>query len=666
MANRGSGEERKPKRLSELFIGRKADEEAVVKLLELPLLDSKKRKTQIITLCGEAGVGKTRLAQAVASSMIERGRFPGGIFEVVCDRVTDARGLALTILKKLGMYDAEAIPSPSDALVEFLKEQEGPMLLLLDGLDGINSDEAGTLLKNCLAASSSLIILATCRRPLDLGKDEHCFTVEAMIPEEAVELLMRYIPYRKIQAELRRMSSEQRVKLFSRILDLTERIPVCLMLAARRLVTRGQELKIKEFDSQILLFLEIASEELMSVVESPELKHLPEKSRALRASLDLSYSHLSESAQQVFARTSFFPGGLSREYDDLWELLGDDWIDAAEEMVRYSLARYDRLAERYTMLRLVMDYAREKLDEGEGDSFRHKVAEFWAEFARWHDLMMDVGPVQESASQLLVLSDEPSRRQQEDALLESDSFVALAEENDNVLYAAEWALHAGDEAGLGILDAMEDYLTLSVQWYMQEKLYHLALAQRRQLARTDPQEYMPDLAMTLNNMAELMRKTRNFNGAKPHLQEALEIYRRLARSQPDAYMPALATTLNNMGILLRDMDCPDEALKHHEEALDIRRKLVQASPNVHMPVLSITLGNMGVLLNDMGHPDKALKHYQEALETIRRLFVRYPAVYALKLLNTIRGIVEVYRKLGMDHEAAECEREIGEIMKTLG
>ncbi len=657
MRNRGSGEKRKPKRLDELFIGRKADKDAVVRLLELPLLDSKKHKARIITLYGDAGVGKTRLAQEVVGSMIESGRFPGGVSEVVCDRMTDARRLALTILKKLGMYDAEVIPSPSDALVEFLKEQESPMLLLLDAIDGLNPDEAKTLLKNCLAASSSLVILTTCRRPLDLGKDEHCFTVESMIPEEAAELFMRYIPYRKIQAELRRMSLEQRVKLFSRILDLTERIPVCLMLAARRLVTRGQ--KLEEL-------LETASEELMSIVESPELEHLTEKSRSLRASLDLSYSHLSETVQQVFARMSFFPGGLSREYDDLWELLGDDWIDAAEEMVRYSLVRYDRFTERYTMLRLVIDYAREKLEQSEGDSFRHKVAEFWAEFARWHDLMMDVGPVQESASQLLVLSDEPSRRRQEDALLESDSFVALAEENDNVLHAAEWALHAGDEAGLGILDAMEDYLTLSMQWYMQEKLYHLALAQRRQLARTDPREYMPDLAMTLNNTAELMRKTRNFNGAKPHLQEALEIYRRLARSQPDAYMSALATTLNNMGILLRDMDCPDEALKHHEEALDIRRKLAQVSPNVHMSVLAITLGNMGALLNEMGHPDKALKHYQESLETVRRLFVRYPAVYALKLLNTIRDVVDVYRKLGMDHEAAECEREIGEIMKTLG
>lgn len=656
MANRGSGEERKPKRLDELFIGRKADKDAVVELLELPLLDSKKHKARVITLCGEAGVGKTRLAQAVASSMLEDGRFPGGILEIVCDRVTDARRLALTILKKLGMYDAEVIPGPSEALVEFLKEQEDPMLLLLDALDGLNSEEAGTLLKKCLAASSSLIILTTCRRPLDLGEDERCFTVEPMIPEEAAELFMRCIPYRKIQAELRRMSSEQRVELFSRILDLTQRIPECLILAARRLVTRGQELEE---------LLEVASQELMRVVESPELKHLPDESRSLRASLDISYSHLSESAQQVFARMSFFPGGLSREYDDLWELLGDDWIDAAEEMVRYSLARYDRLAERYTMLRLVMEYAREKLDESGGENFRHKTAEFWAEFARWHDLMMDVGPVQESVSQLLVLSDEPSRRQQEDQLLESDSFVALAEENDNVLHAAEWALHAGDEAGLGILDAMEDYLTLSVQWYMQEKLYHLALAQRRQLARTDPQEYMPDLAMTLNNMAELMRKTRNFNGAEPHLQEALEIYRRLSRSQPDVYMPALATTLNNMGILLRDMDCPDEALKHHEEALDIRRKLVQASPNIHMPGLAITLGNMGMLLNDMGHHDKALKHYQEALETVRRLFVRYPAVYTLKLLNTLRDIMEVYKKLRMDDEAAECEREIGEIMKTL-
>ena len=71
MVNRGSSEERKPKRLSELFIGRKADKKAVVELLELSLLDSENRKAQIITLCGEAGVGKSRIFSNSSKSSIK-------------------------------------------------------------------------------------------------------------------------------------------------------------------------------------------------------------------------------------------------------------------------------------------------------------------------------------------------------------------------------------------------------------------------------------------------------------------------------------------------------------------------------------------------------------------------------------------------------------------
>jgi tetratricopeptide (TPR) repeat protein len=449
------------------------------------------------------------------------------------------------------------------------------------------------------------------------------------------------------------MHDVRQLALFNMILKLTAGMPLCVILAARRLTGHGEspETLLKE-----------AADDLMRIMEAPELKHLPERLRSLKASLELSYRHLSDSAQELFARMSFFPGGISRKRDDLWELVGDDWDDAAEELARYALARYDRPEQRYTMLNPVMEYAREKLDAGEGNEFRRSAVEYWAEFARWHGLMMDVRPAaQESAAKLLSLPDEPEERE----MVRSESFAMLAMDEDNIVYAAEWALRAGDEVGIGIVDALEDYLRLSAGWYTQEQLYLLALALRRQLAESDPEEYTPDVAGTLNNLGVLLRNMGDPDAALKHYAEALEIRRKLSESHPDAYMPDVAATLNNIGVLLRNMGDPDAALKHYEEALEIRRKLSESHPDAYMPNVAMTLNNLGVLLDDMGDPDAALKHYEEALEIRRKFYQRYPSAYARDLLQTLRNATEVYEKLKMKKRAAECRREMEEITGKL-
>jgi tetratricopeptide (TPR) repeat protein len=264
-----------------------------------------------------------------------------------------------------------------------------------------------------------------------------------------------------------------------------------------------------------------------------------------------------------------------------------------------------------------MEYARERLDAGEGDEFRRSAVEYWAEFARWHGLMMDVRPAaQESAAKLLSLPEEPEERE----MVRSESFAMLAMDEDNIVNAAEWALHAGDEVGIGIVDALEDYLRLSAGWYTQEQLYRLALALRRRLAESDPEEYTPDVAMTLNNMGVLLDTMGDPDAALVHYQEALEIYRKLSESHPDAYMPDVAGTLNNIGVLLRNTGDPDAALRHYEEALEIRRKFYQ----------------------------------------------RYPSAYARDLLQTLKNATEVYEKLKMEERAAECRREMEEITGKTG
>ncbi len=110
-----------------------------------------------------------------------------------------------------------------------------------------------------------------------------------------------------------------------------------------------------------------------------------------------------------------------------------------------------------------------------------------------------------------------------------------------------------------------------------EAMHKEALEIRRSLARSNLQAYEPYVAMTLKNLATLYYKTQRFTEGKPLYEEALEIYHRLARSNPQAYEPDVAATQYNMGLLKMDMKCYEEAIPALEEALSIYRRISQVN-----------------------------------------------------------------------------------------
>lgn len=61
-------------------------------------------------------------------------------------------------------------------------------------------------------------------------------------------------------------------------------------------------------------------------------------------------------------------------------------------------------------------------------------------------------------------------------------------------------------------------------------------------------------------------------------QEALKFYRKLAQKDPGTYLPEVAITLNNLGILHRNLKEFDDAKKSYDEALGIYRKLAEKEP----------------------------------------------------------------------------------------
>ena len=122
------------------------------------------------------------------------------------------------------------------------------------------------------------------------------------------------------------------------------------------------------------------------------------------------------------------------------------------------------------------------------------------------------------------------------------------------------------------------YLQKQNQFSKAAIYYQKALAICRRLAQSNPQAYEPNVAMTLNNLANLYSDTQRFTESEAMYKEALEICRRLAQANPQTYEPYVAQTQYNLGMLKVQQELYPDAITSFEEALEIYRRLAKASP----------------------------------------------------------------------------------------
>ena len=117
----------------------------------------------------------------------------------------------------------------------------------------------------------------------------------------------------------------------------------------------------------------------------------------------------------------------------------------------------------------------------------------------------------------------------------------------------------------------------------------------------------------LSNLMGLDYSAQNdFAAAEEQYQEALKIYRDLSEKNPNAYLPVLATSCNNLADLLQDAGSFKEAEERHREALKICRELAGKDPDAYLSDLSYSCNNLAGLLCDTGS-------FREAEELHRKL-----------------------------------------------
>ena len=195
--------------------------------------------------------------------------------------------------------------------------------------------------------------------------------------------------------------------------------------------------------------------------------------------------------------------------------------------------------------------------------------------------------------------------------------------------------------------------------------YEEVLQALRELAKKNPEAYLPDVATSLNNLGVLLSDTNNLKKAQDYYEEALQIHRELAQQNPEAYLPEVATSLNNLGNLFSNTNGLKKAQDYYEEALQIRQELAQQNPEAYLPKVATSLNNLGVLLCDTNDLKKAQDCYKEALQIHRELAQQNPRAYLPDVAMTQQNLTIFYLRLEKKEDAEKAYQEAHDIYQEL-
>ena len=330
------------------FIGREKEQRDVIKLIN---------KHRLVTLTGSGGVGKTRFATKIGTQLLENYR--DGVWLIELASLNDPSLLPQIAATLFGLR-ARAGISYTDLLINFLQAKS--TLLILDNCEHL-LDACARLVEILLKNCSNLKILVTSREPLEI-------TGEALY--RLPSLSLPDLPYR--MDSLRDFESvelfEERAQLIQFDFSLTQENASSVVQICRRLDGIPLAIELAAAKVKVLSPAQIAKQlgESLNVLAGGSRTALP-RHQTLRASMNWSWSLLTESEQRLMRQLSVFAGGWTLEAAQ--SVCHGDVLDLLHSLLAKSLIVMNQRTEknvRYSFHQTIRQYAHEKLAEsGESD-----------------------------------------------------------------------------------------------------------------------------------------------------------------------------------------------------------------------------------------------------------------------------------------------------------
>ena len=194
---------------------------------------------------------------------------------------------------------------------------------------------------------------------------------------------------------------------------------------------------------------------------------------------------------------------------------------------------------------------------------------------------------------------------------------------------------------------------------------HEATNLYRTLAEHNPAAYTPDLATSLNNLANGQAENGQLRKALQTAQEAVNIRRTLAIHNPAAYTPSLASSLSNLAVYLADNDQLHEALQTAHETTSLYRTLAKHNPAAYNPSLATSLNNLANLLDSNGQQRDALQTAHEATNLFQELASEHFRAFSSRLVTTLEMYASILERSRKAEEAARIRQERDEVLKRM-
>ncbi|HLJ68076.1 MAG TPA: tetratricopeptide repeat protein [Chloroflexota bacterium] len=631
------------------LVGRDRDVESLTELLT----DSAVR---LVTLTGTGGVGKTRLGLEVAGRL--QAEFKDGVALVNLAPIDDPSLVATMIAGALGVSEVPR-ESPLVTLQKQLAMRE--QLLVLDNFEQVI--EAAMVVADLLAACPRLVLLVTSRIPLHL-RGEHVVPVSPLaVPDldflPDLESVEGYPSVALFCARARETRSDfgltvDTAPAVAEICARLDGLPLAIELAAARVRLFSPAALLARLTGRLGLLTRGA-------------RDLPERQQSLRATIDWSYSLLSESQQLLFDRLAIFVGGRTVEaVEAVCNLNGGiDVLAEMEALLEQGLLNQTEIEGemRFELLETLQEYARERMEaRGERQALARAHAAFFLALAEQAEPEL-IGPGQGAWAR---------RMEREHENLRAALRWSIREGGDGLLGARLagtltrfWVFHGHHQEGRAWLEEAlalplpDDRETLTARaralngaglLAQRQGDYDRAIAfHERCLSLRQHLGDKRGVSYSLNNLGNIAQIQCDYRRAQSLHEESLALKRELGDKWD------VASSLNNLGVVAIDEADFERAASLFHESLDLYRELRDAQS------IAMSLHNLGEVALRQGAPQRAVRLYEESLALKRELGDKWAVTISLNTLGAAKLEMNDYEgAAALYAEALLLSREMGD------